>query len=156
MAEPISGVAYEFSTSLVPASGSGFQVDPTIAAGDFQVQTDGGVFANLSTLPVVSQSGHSSVDFVLSASEMGTAGEGAKINIEGLDASGDEWQDININIDAPASSAESATDILEGDIIETSTSQRVNKKGTTTALVDKDIGGSLLSPSVTITTTESS
>ena len=45
-------------------------------------------------------------------------------------------------------------DLLEGDHIETSTSLRINKRGTSTALLEKDITGSLLSPSVTLTTTD--
>lgn len=152
MAEPVNGVAY-----TVPAFGldsvlsASFQVNPTIAAGDFTISKDFGTFANLATLPVVSPSGSSSVKIVLSAAEM-TAD---KIRVLGVDAAGGEWNDIEIILDVPSGSAESAFDILAGDHIESRTSLVINKKDTTTAVLSKTISGSLLSEGITITTLES-
>jgi hypothetical protein len=47
-----------------------FQVNPTIAAGDFKVSKDGGAFANLNTLPSVEPAGGRLVKITLSATEM--------------------------------------------------------------------------------------
>lgn len=47
-----------------------FRVNPTIAAGDFQVDGDGAGFANLTTLPTVDPAGTAAVKVSLSAAEM--------------------------------------------------------------------------------------
>jgi hypothetical protein len=52
------------------ANPESFQVNPTIAAGDFKVSKDGGSFNNLSTLPSVEPSGGRLVKITLSATEM--------------------------------------------------------------------------------------
>ena len=151
MPVPVINTAYTFSVALADVSDpSSFKVSPTIAAGDFQTSLDGGAYANLATLPVVTPSGSVSVLVSLSADEM----NGAKVNVLAKDVSGAEWQDLLMTIDIPTGSVESVHDIQEGDIVETSTGQTVNKKNTTTALLAKNITGSLLSPSVTITTKE--
>lgn len=153
MPVPVINTAYTFSVPLADASDpSSFKAAPTIAAGDFTTSLDGATFANLATLPVVTPSGSVMVLISLSADEM----NGSKVNVLGIDAAGDEWQDIAVTIDIPTGSTETVHDIQEGDVIETSTGQTVNKKNTTTALVDKTISGSLLSSSVTIKTTEAS
>jgi len=149
MAEPQKGIAY-----IVPAfgldslGGSTFQVDPTIAAGDFQISKDFGAFANLATLPTVSPSGSSSVKVSLSSTEM-TAD---KIRILGIDVAGSEWDPIEILIDNPVSNSGNAVDLLEGDYVETNLTRVINKRGTTTALLSKTIIGSLLVDGVVIQT----
>ena len=149
MAEPVNGVAYIVPPfGLDSAGGGSFQVSPTIEAGDFTISKDFGSFANLATLPSVSPSGSSSIKIELSATEM-TAD---KIRILGVDASGAEWNDIEISIDVPSALP---LDILQGDHIESSQSLVINRKDTTTALVSKTITGSLLSDNVTIRTIES-
>lgn len=67
-----------------------FKVNPTIASGDFKVSIDGGAFANLATLPVVTPSGGRSVQIDLSSSEM----TGANIVVQCVDAAGAEWCDF--------------------------------------------------------------
>lgn len=67
-----------------------FQVNPTIAAGDFQISTDDGAFANLATLPVVDPAGGRQIKIVLSAAER----DGNVITIIGSDVAGDEWCDV--------------------------------------------------------------
>lgn len=149
MAEPVRGVAYTFSVAVIDSTDStSFKSSPTIAAGDFQASTDGGTFANLSTLPVVTPSGSISILISLSASEM----TGDKVFVKGIDASGAEWADITIFIDIPTALT---LDLIEGDHIESRTSVVINKKNTSTAILSKTISGSLLSDGVTITTTES-
>lgn len=149
MTLPVQNSAYAFYTALASQSNPAeFQVNPTIAAGDFQVSTDGGTLANLATLPFVSPVGSFLVRIDLSASEMA----GAKVNVVGIDAAGDEWDQFFASVDVPVGSVDTLYDIETGDRIETSTRIIVNEAGTTTALVDKTITGSLLSTSVTLGT----
>jgi len=67
-----------------------FQVNPTIAAGDFRVSIDGGAFNNPATLPVVSPAGSKQIEIALSAAEM----NGDVITVRGSDQAGDEWCDV--------------------------------------------------------------
>jgi len=151
MAEPQKGVAYEFYLSVADLGDSQmFVVDPTIAAGDFQVSKDGGAFANLSSLPTVAPGGSQTIKINLSTAEM-TAD---KVDPQGHDQVGEQWGDIFMFIDAPIGNFESVFDLLEGDHTETSVKLLIKKKGTATVLLDKDIGGSLLPADVTITTNE--
>lgn len=151
MALPVKGVAYSFYTALVSQAASNtFQVNPTIAAGDFQVSIDGGAFANLTTTPQVSPAGTQGVLVSLDATEM----DGDKIQVLGVDAGGAEWYDVMAFLDVPAGSEETVVDILEGDHRESKTSLIVFKKGTAIELINKDIIGSLLQAGVTIQTVE--
>ena len=150
MAEPVKGEQYDFSIGLDSVLGSGFQTNPTIAAGDFQISLDGGGFANLSNLPSVVPAGSDAVRIIVSAVE----GNSDKVVIVGKDQAGDEWNDVFVFIDFPVANSQSAVDILEGDHVETKESMVINKKATTTALVNKKIIGSLLSSGVTIRTNE--
>lgn len=70
------------------------QVNPTIAAGDFKVSIDGGAFANLGTLPAVTPAGGRAVKITLSQAEV----NGDNIFVQCVDAAGDEWCDLLINI----------------------------------------------------------
>ena len=154
MALPITNVAYVYDGFAVgdASNPDDFKVNPTIAAGDFKVSTDGGTKVNLATLPVVTPSGSDEIRISLSASEM----NGARVVVSAKDVAGAEWQQAKLTITIPTGNTETIHDIQEGDHIESSTRLRINKKGTTTSLVDKAITGSLLPPSVTIGTTESS
>lgn len=149
MAEPQRAVAYTVPAFGLDAfGGAGFQVDPTIVAGDFKISKDFGAFVNLGTLPTVSPSGSSSVKIELSATEM-TAD---KIRILGIDVAGSEWDPIEITIDNPVSNSENVADLLEGDYVETNLTRVINKRGTSTALLSKTIVGSLLVDGVVIQT----
>lgn len=149
---PVQGVAYEFYIALVDSNApETFIEDPTIEAGDFQVSTDGGAFANLTTLPVVSPAGSRNVLVSLSATEM----NGEKVTVQAVDQAGSEWEQAIFTIDVPEGSVESVYDIQTGDHVETSTNITIRKRGTATAVLEKDITGSLLDPDVTITTTDS-
>ena len=60
-------VLYEF---LSPSSSTGrMQSNPTLATGDVKISLDGGAFANLATLPVVTPTGSKAVRIVLSQAE---------------------------------------------------------------------------------------
>jgi len=151
MAEPKKGIAFIMDRPLVDKlDPTQFVVNPTIAAGDFKVSVDGGGYTNLTTLPAVTPAGSRTVRFNFSATEM----DGDNINVEGIDALGDQWQDIFIGLNLPASVNDDVFDIMVGDHVETSISLRINKKNTATALVLKKITGSLLDTTVTVSTKE--
>lgn len=151
MTLPLQGSTYTFYRALVDINNPDkWLTNPPIEAGDFTVSTDGNAFTNLDNLPVVEPAGSRLVKFVLSIAEA----TGQKANILGVDLAGNAWQDIEFSIDLPTGNTETINDIQEGDHIESSTTLRINKKGTTTAVLQKDITGSLLSPSVTVRTQE--
>ena len=61
--------------------------NPTIAAGDFTVSTDGGAFSNLDTIPAVTPASGAAVKVTLSVAEM----TGANVLVLWEDAAGAEW-----------------------------------------------------------------
>ena len=79
---------------LVDRSTGQYKVTPTLAAGDFKVEKDGGAAANLATIPAVAPAGGSSLDITFSASEM----QGKHIVLRLVDAAGAEWNDDVIQI----------------------------------------------------------
>ena len=96
---PTKGEAYTFSVGLIDAAtGTSLRVNPTIAAGDFQISKDNGAFANLTNLPTVDPASSRLVKFDLTATEM----DADKIAVQGVDQAGDEWRDIMITFDVPA------------------------------------------------------
>ena len=151
MPVPVFNTSYSFYVSLADAADpSKFKASPTIAAGDFQISIDGSAFVNLTTTPVVVPVGGIAVLVPLTADEM----NGKKVNIQAIDASGSEWEELLVSIDVPTASTETINDIQEGDRIESNVSLVINKKGTTIPVLDKAITGSLLSPSASIQTKE--
>jgi hypothetical protein len=72
-----------------------FKSNPTIAAGDFKVSTDGGSLANLTTLPTVSPASSIWVLITISAAEM----NGDVVSIQCIDqTSPKEWADFAFSI----------------------------------------------------------
>jgi hypothetical protein len=71
------------------------QANPTIAAGDVRVSTDGGAFANLGTLPSVDPAADVGVKVTLSASEMN--GDNVLVAFEDQTA-GEEWKAESVSI----------------------------------------------------------
>src|SRR3989304_538204 len=55
---------------LITRGAMDYKVNPTLATGDVMISKDGGAFVNITTLPVVTPSGGTSVLVSLSASEM--------------------------------------------------------------------------------------
>ncbi len=106
MSEPRQGEAFTLFVSLSDTGGTDFVINPTIAAGDFQVSKDGGALVNLATLPVVAPAASALVKIELSAAEM-TADN---IAIIGIDAAGAEWEDILISIDNPQANTDAIFD----------------------------------------------
>ncbi len=92
---PVKGVAYSFAIYLTDQSNRyTFKSAPTLATGDFQISKDGGVFANLATLPTVEPTGGSRVKVSLSATEMAAD----ILDILAVDAAGAEWDPLAITI----------------------------------------------------------
>lgn len=93
---PKSGEDFIFYAPLASMATPGsFQSNPTIAAGDFKVSTDGGALANLGTLPAVTPASSIWVKFTLSAGEM----TGANVSVQGIDQTTlKEWADFAVNI----------------------------------------------------------
>lgn len=158
MTLPVAGVAFTYPVTLRSQLTSKVLSNPTIAAGDFTVSTDGGAFANLATLPFVTPSGSGRVLLSFSAAEMTGASE---VLVLARDVSEDTlvddttWEAFDVTISLVTGSSETVNDILQGDRIENSVRSRVFKKGTTVnPLLDKKITGSLLTTSVTIGTTD--
>ena len=76
------------------AAGS-FKSSPTIAAGDFKVDKDGGGLTNLATLPAVDPAASVLVKVTLSATEMNAD----VVTIVGVDqTSPKEWADFVLSI----------------------------------------------------------
>jgi hypothetical protein len=68
-----------------------FKINPTIAAGDFQVDIDGAGFGNLTNLPSVSPAGTLAVLLNMTADQM----NGDVISIRGVDQTNPkEWCDF--------------------------------------------------------------
>ena len=96
---PVKNAEFVFYTSLVAvADANTFQTNPTLAAGDVKVSTDGGAESNLDTLPVVTPASSKRVKVTVSAAEM----NGDNITITFSDAAGAEWSDQTINIQSTA------------------------------------------------------
>lgn len=79
---------------LVDRATGQYKVTPTLAAGDFKVEKDGGAAANLATLPSVAPAGGSSIDIPFSDAEL----QCKHLTLRLVDAAGAEWNDDVIHI----------------------------------------------------------
>jgi len=81
------------------ANPGNFKSNPTIAAGDFKVATDGGALTNLGTTPTVSPASSVLVLVTLASAEM----NGDVISLVGIDqTTPKEWADLVISIPTTA------------------------------------------------------
>lgn len=89
---PTKGEDFIFRVALADAGvPTDLKANPTIAAGDFKIDKDGGGLTNLATLPSVDPAGSIWVKITLSATEM-TADV---VSIQGIDqTSPKEWTDF--------------------------------------------------------------
>ena len=97
---PVKGEDFIFRIALESYTAPGeFQSNPTIAAGDFKVDKDGGGLTNLATTPTVDPAATRLVKITLSATEM-TADV---VTVIGVDqTSPKEWCDFIISIPTSA------------------------------------------------------
>lgn len=95
---PKKNAAYKIYICLYDSSGD-IVNNPTIAAGDFKVSTDGGTVGNLATLPSVAPASSDQVMIDLSADEM----NGDNVHIIYKDQTSPKaWQDGDITIHTTA------------------------------------------------------
>lgn len=146
---PKKNTQYIFYASLVSqANTKTMQSNPTIAAGDFKVSTDGGALGNLGTLPAVTPASSVMVKFTLSTSEM----NGDNITVVCIDASGAEWCDAVFNIQTsarqiddlayPATSGRSM--VVDANGLVDANAVKIGPTGSGTAQTARDIGASVL------------
>jgi hypothetical protein len=96
---PKINTEYVFYISLISQLDTKlFQTNPTLAAGDVKVSTDGGAKSNIATLPVVTPAGSDQVKVTLSTAEM----NGDNITVTFADVAGAEWASVTINIQTTA------------------------------------------------------
>lgn len=87
---PIAGEGFTFTLSLTSQTTGQILTNPTIAAGDFKVSTDGGALANLTNLPAVTPAASGIVEITLTAAEVGSE----HFSVVAIDAAGDEWKPV--------------------------------------------------------------
>lgn len=151
MSLPIKGVEFTFIAKLDSVLNDGFQVNPTLASGDFQVSTDSGAFVN-TAIPVVTPAGSASVLVTISTSQA----NGDTVEVQAKDQTDPvEWNEVSYIFELFDGSLEVINDIIQGDIQESSARIIIKKKDTSDVVLDKKITGSLLSTSVTVNTSES-
>jgi len=110
---PKKGVAYTFTRALYSTAVPGaFQVNPTIAVGDFRVSTDGGALVNLTTLPVVAPAGSVLVQITVTAAEM-TAD---RVSVVGIDQAGNEWGPLHESFDTSAVTLEDVAAYIDTEV----------------------------------------
>lgn len=87
---PTRALAYTLYIALPDKNSQGvFIVNPTLAAADFAISKDGGVFSALATTPTVTPAGSCQVKLSLSAAEMNAI----QVTIRCSDDDGNEWGD---------------------------------------------------------------
>lgn len=93
---PVKGEDFVIRIALASMGTDGsFQANPTIAAGDFKVDKDGGGYSNLATLPSVDPAGGVLVKITLSAAEMNAD----VVSVTAIDqTSPKEWADFAFSI----------------------------------------------------------
>jgi|SRR6267143_392613 len=95
---PKKNAAYKLYVGLVDQSNTKLlKANPTVAAGDFKVSTDGAAFANLATLPSANPATGRAVMVDLSAAEM----NGDNVVLQCVDPDS-EWCDLLVNIQTTA------------------------------------------------------
>lgn len=131
MVPPQKGVEYIFYVGLVSQADTKLlQNNPTLAAGDVLVSTDGGATSNLDTLPAVTPANSDMVKVTVSATEM----NGDNIIIVFSDAAGAEWCDKLICIQTSAQSLDTTDTAVDG--IQTDLSNATDGLGALKALLD--------------------
>lgn len=92
---PQKNVAFTFRLPglISQATPTGFQANPTLAAGDVKLMKDGGALANITTLPVAISSGKQ-LTVALSAAEMNCD----ELLVVFSDVAGAEWCDCIVTV----------------------------------------------------------
>lgn len=88
MGNPTQGQAFSFEITLISQSTKDIQINPTLAAADFNIFKDGALDGNLDTTPVVVNASYGVVTIAVSAAEVTGC---SRICIQAKDVSGAEW-----------------------------------------------------------------
>lgn len=88
------GAAQTFSFPVIAAGAQNFQANPTLAAGDALVSTDGGATANADNIPAVTPAAGDTIEWTASADEM----SGKRVVLILSDAAGAQWEDQMITV----------------------------------------------------------
>ena len=146
---PKKNTAFILYVSLVSQANTKImQSTPTLAAGDFNVSTDGGSLGALATTPTVTPASSKMVKISLSAGEM----NGDNITVVCSDAAGAEWCDLVVNIQTsarqvddlayPATTGRSMV-VDSAGLVDANT-VKIGPTGAGTAQTARDIGTSVL------------
>ncbi len=87
---PVRNNPFTFNICLYSQSTGELLTNPTLQSQDFQVSTDGGAFANLSSTPTVSPAASGVVRLQLSPSEVGSD----SFTVRMKDNRGSEWTTV--------------------------------------------------------------
>lgn len=118
MIPPQKNVEYIFYVGLVSQVNTKLlQNNPTLAAGDVLVSTDGGATSNLDTLPAVTPASSDIVKVTVSTTEM----NGDNIIIVFSDVAGSEWCDLIVNIQTSAQSLDTIDTNVDSVLTDTGT-----------------------------------
>ena len=85
-----------------------FQVNPTIAAGDIKRSLDGGVFASMDALPIVTPAGGVLIECTLSAAEASVE----RGDIVAIDQSDDEWDNAHFQYEVTPNPFDTLADAI--------------------------------------------
>lgn len=146
---PKKNTAYKMYVGLIDQSNTKLlKANPTIASGDFKVSTDGGAFANLTTLPSANPASGRAIMIDLSTGEM----NGDNIVVQCVDASGAEWCDLFISLQTaarqiddlayPATTGRSM--VVDASGLVDANTVKVGPTGSGTAQTARDVGASVL------------
>ena len=155
----VKGAAFKFFTALIDQTdGRKFMSSPTLAAGDVKVSSDdGSTWGNITTLPTVTTD-TAVLEVDLSATEMDA--DNGTVLVKFQDASGAEWCDEFITVDADLAAAGVVTGEVTATVTPTTTSVTTDLSGYATDFF-KDralvfISGSLKGQSTKITASATS
>lgn len=117
MGRAVAGQTKTIGVELGSVANAGkFQVAPTLDAADFRISINGGAFAALTNTPTVTPSGGAQVVIVVAAAETTAAGAGGRAHIRCSDSSGNEWQDLAIDIEVFATPEETGVTLADNAI----------------------------------------
>ena len=117
MGRAVVGQTKTFGIELGSVANAGkFQVNPTLDAADFRISINGGAFAALTNTPTVTPSGGAQVVIVLAAAETTSAGAGGRIHLRCSDSSGNEWQDVAVEIEVFATAEDTLVTLADNAI----------------------------------------
>jgi len=127
----VVGSTFSFGVAVYAAGTANFQANPTIAAGDFRISTNGGAFENPDNLPAVGPGTDVRIGITISAAETTAAGAGGEIWLCWIDAAGAEWDDGFVIIRVAATNQDSLATAAALATVDTNVDSVLEDTGTT-------------------------